>query len=98
MAFTAGYNGDRESYYSVTITGHDVCLVALSGFNLMPWKYTASWRTFLAGEELTRVQLEPSLISGERYLLGNIATENFEYAIDGIRLKYIVDNRQNDCV
>ena len=98
MAFTAGYNGGMESDYSVTITGHDVCLVALSGFDLMPWKYKASWRTFLAGEELTRIQLEPSLISGERYLLVNIDAESFEYAIDGIRLKYIVDNRQNDCV
>ena len=36
VAFTAGYNGDRESDYSVTITGHVVCLVALSGFDLMP--------------------------------------------------------------
>ena len=28
----------------------------------------------------------------------DIDTESFEYAIDGILLKYIVDNRQNDCV
>ena len=70
----------------MNITGHVVCLVALLGFGLMPQKDTASWRTFPAGEELNRVQLEPSLITGERYL------------IDGILLKYIVDNRQNDCV
>ena len=28
----------------------------------------------------------------------DIDTEIFEYAIDGILLKYIVDNRQNNCV
>ena len=93
VAFTAGYNGDRESDYSVTITGHVACLVALSGFDLRPRKDTASWRTFLAGEELTRVQLEPSLITGEGYLLVNIDTESFEYAIDGMLLKYIVDKQ-----
>ena len=27
VAFTAGYNGDRESDYSVSTTGHVVCLV-----------------------------------------------------------------------
>ena len=94
VAFIAGYNGDRESDYSVSIIGYAVCLVALPGFDLMPRKDTASWRTFSAGEELTRVQLEPYLITGERYLLVNIDTETFEYAIDGIHLKYIVDNKK----
>ena len=63
----------------------------------MPRKDTASWRTFPVGEVLTEVHFEPPLITGKRYLLVNIDTESFEYAIDGILLKYIVDNRQNDC-
>ena len=61
-----------ESDYSVTITGHVVCLVALSGFDLMPSEGHSVLEDILAGEELTRVQLEPSLITGERYLLVNI--------------------------
>ena len=79
-------------------TGHVVCLVALSGFDLMPQKDTASWRTFLAGEELTRVQLGPSLITGERYLLVNIDTESFEYAIDGILLNTWLITDKNNCM
>ena len=86
MAFIAGYNGDRESDYSVSVTGHVVWLVALPGFDLMPRKDTASWRTFPAVEEVTGVQLEPSLSTGERYLFVNtcIDTENLEYAINGL--------------
>ena len=61
-----------------------VCLVVLPWFNLMPRKDTASWRTFPVGEVLTGVQFEPSLITGKRYLLVNIDTESFEYAIDWI--------------
>ena len=40
VAFTARYNGDRESDYSVNITGHVVCLVVLPGFDLMPQKHS----------------------------------------------------------
>ena len=47
---------------------------------------TASWRTFPVGEVLTRVQLEPTLITGKRYPLVNIDKESFEYAIDGMLL------------
>ena len=74
VAFSAGYNGDRESNYSVSTTGRVVCLVDLPGFGLMLRKDTASWRTFPAGEELTRVQSQSSLITGEPYLLVNIDT------------------------
>ena len=80
------FRSDRESDYSVKITGHVVCLLVLPGFNLMPRKDTASWRTFPVGEVLTRVQLEPTLITGKRYPLVNIDKESFEYAIDGMLL------------
>ena len=98
MAFTAGYNGDRESDYSVNITGHVVCLVVLPGFDLMPRKDTASWRTFPVGEVLTRVQLEPSLIAVKRYLLVIIDTESFEYAIGRILLITLLTTDKNYCV
>mgnify|MGYP001803716339 FL=1 len=90
MAFTARYNGDRESDYSVNITRHVVCLLVLPGFDLMPRKDTASRRTFPVGEVFARVQLEPSLITGKRYLLVNVDKESFEYAIDGILLNTLL--------
>ena len=48
VAFTAGYNGDRESNFSVNRIGHAVCLAVSYGFDLMPWKDTACWETFPA--------------------------------------------------
>ena len=64
-------------------------IVALPGFDLIPWKDTTSTRTFSV-EEVTRVQVEPSL--------ANIDTESFEYAIDGILLNTLLTTEKNDCV
>ena len=69
----------------MNIPGHVVCL-----------SFGLTWIRFDAPEGhsvledipcrrgLTGVQLEPSLITGKRYLLVNIDTESFEFAIDGI--------------
>ena len=98
VAFTAGYNGDRESDFSVNTIGHAVCLAVSHGFDWMPRKYTACWTTFPAGEELSRVQLDPSLITGERYLLVNIDTETLEYAIDGIQWNTLLTKKNTMCL
>ena len=86
VASTAGYNGDRESDYSVSTTGHVVCLVASPVFNLMPQRDTASQKTFPVGEVWTRAQLEPSLITGKEHLLVTIDTKSFEHAIREVLL------------
>ena len=86
VASTAGYNGDRESDYSVSTTGHVVCLVASPVFILMPQRDTASQKTFPVGEVWTGAHLEPSLITGKENLLVTIDTKSFEHAIGEVLL------------